>query len=96
MKPLSSIPPTAWKQRYETLRQHSLAGQHMLAATPLGLILVYRQGVAGWMRQWREEALPGPSAGPLPLPSLWPATRPDWQQQLTHLLAQITMTQLLA
>lgn len=96
MNPLSSTPPATWKQRYETLRQHSLEGEHVLAAAPLGLVLVCRQGVASWMRQWCEEAPPELSAATIPLLSLLPAARPDWQQQLTHLLAQITMTQLLA
>lgn len=95
MKPLSPTPPATWKQRYEILRQHSLEGQHVLAAVPLGLVLVCRQGVASWMRQWPEEVAPGPrAAATAPLPALGPATRPDWQPQLTQLLAQLTITQL--
>jgi hypothetical protein len=42
MKPLLPTPPSIWKQRYESLRQHVLEGGRVLATGPLGLVLVCR------------------------------------------------------
>ena len=83
-------PPLAaaiWTERYETLRQHVLEGRQVLGADPLGLILLFRQGVAGWMRCWSELVEPTLPTSVSPLPSSW-ATTALWQHQLTVLLAQ--------
>jgi hypothetical protein len=78
-----------WTERYESLRQHAVAGSSVLSAHPLGLILLSRQGVAGWMRGWRElvDPLVTASASPLTLPAANPVS---WQNDLTVLLAQMT------
>ena len=88
MKPL--LPSAPWKQRYETLRRHVLEERQILAAAPLGLVLVFRQGVAGWMRGWGDGS--AEQAAPVTLPSLPHAIIPLWQEQLTRLLAQMTAT----
>jgi hypothetical protein len=81
----------AWKQRYEVLRQLAATGSRILGADPLGLVLLLRQGVAGWMRGWA--GLPQtPSAAPVPATALSPA--PLWQQQLTELLAEMSLAHL--
>lgn len=87
MKPGSAIPSAAWKQRYETLRQHCLEEAAVLASAPLGLALLRRHGMAGWMRQWNE------TAGGAKVGSAAPASV-ERHPQLTHLLAQITLAHL--
>jgi hypothetical protein len=90
--------PTAarsWTERYEALRQYVLEGQQRLQAQPLGLVLWVAQGMAGWMKQWRELiTAPSPPVG-LPTPALGPAGG-GWQEQLTCVLAQMTMANLQA
>jgi hypothetical protein len=84
--------PASWTQNYETLRQHVLDRRQALPAEPLGLVLLCRRGVAGWMRGWAELARPT-----APLPPTQPAPRPALalcQQELTILLAQITVQNL--
>jgi hypothetical protein len=72
-----STSPAVWTERYEALRQHALL----------------RQGVAPWMRCWRDGSSSGPAspasgvASPL-------ACLPDGQRQLTELLAQMTSAHL--
>ncbi len=80
-------PGTPWTEHYETLRQHVLAGRAQLAAEPLGLGLVCRRGLAGWMGAWRQAS--APPAEPLPLPARGPVTA-GWHRELTLLLAQMT------
>jgi hypothetical protein len=58
----------------------------VLATAPLGLVLVCRQGVAGWMHGWNQGVCAEPALL-TPLPALLPATAPLWQQPLTSLLA---------
>ena len=83
-------PPEVWRQRYEALRQHALGGRDLLAAPPLGLHLLRRQGLAGWMQRWAD-ATEGSrvNSAPAPLPD-----GPLWQEQLTVLLAQMTFPHL--
>jgi hypothetical protein len=86
---------TSWTERYEALRHHVLEGRHRLQAQPLGLALWVGQGMAGWMKQWRELiTTPAPPIG-LPAPALGPAGG-DWQEQLTCVLAQMTLANLQA
>jgi len=82
----------AWKQRYEALRQLAIGGRQILESDPLGLVLLLRQGVAGWMRRWAEltSAAPPPSASGQP--PVIPAT--GWQQQLTQVLAEMSLAHL--
>jgi len=91
MKPVS-IAPASWAQHYESLRQHVLDRRQIFLADPLGLVLLCRQGVAGWMRGWDELArptAPTPPAQPAPSPAV-----PLDQQELTILLAQVTVKNL--
>jgi hypothetical protein len=84
---------TAWVERYENLRRYVLEGRQRLATQPLGLALWLAKGMAGWMRQWSqltEATAPPPSPAPLP----GPPTAGAWQQQLTQLLAQMTLAYL--
>ena len=90
MKTMPPTPLAAWKQRYEALRQHVLERRQVLGADPLGLVVLLRQGVAGWMKSWWEPP-PLPTL-PMPLPS--PPPTPQWQQQLTELLAHMTVEHL--
>jgi len=89
--PLTS--PSAWAERYENLRRYVLEGQRLLQSQPLGLALWVAKGMAGWMKYWNQctqASAASPSAVPLPR-----ATSPGpWQQQLTLLLAQMTLEQL--
>lgn len=92
MKP--TLPePSTWTQRYEAVRDHLLNGRQILSAAPLGLVLLLKHGVAGWMRRWLESLGQAPPVHPTPAAPLCPST-PVWQQQLTSLLAQMTVTQL--
>ena len=90
--PPLATPAAAWKQRYEALRQTALAGGQALGAEPFGLVLLLRQGVATWMRRWPEPAATQTREPALLLPSVSPP--PQWQQQLTTLLAQMSLAHL--
>ena len=85
--------PATWKQRYEALRQLAAAGSLVLGVDPLGLVLLLRQGVAGWMNSWSgpiETTTQTPvSASPTPVIPTSP-----WQQQVTELLAQMSLAHL--
>ncbi len=89
--PLTSS--TTWTERYETLRRHVLHGGHVFDREPLGLVLWGAQGMAGWMRHWAEVVAVVPPPAVIP-PSLRFAATSLWQQQLTLLLAQITVQRL--
>lgn len=82
-----------WKQRYEALRERVVQGAHILEADPLSLVLLLRQGVAGWMRSWPDLAQTPrtPPAPPAPVPLLPTSV---WQQQLTELLAEMSFAHL--
>jgi hypothetical protein len=86
-------PSASWIERYETLRRHVLNGDHVFESKPLSLALWLAQGMAGWMRGWTQavEAVPSPAVVPLPVRI---ATTALWQQQLTLLLAQLTVQRL--
>ena len=84
------VPLAAWKQRYEALRQHVLERRQVLGADPLGLVVLLKQGVADWMKSWWDPPpLPALAAPPPSRPST-----PQWQQQLTELLAHMTVEHL--
>jgi hypothetical protein len=87
-------PSATWIERYETLRRHVLQGCQIFDSEPLSLVLWLAQGMAGWMRHWSRavEVVSSPavfSSPPLPL-----VATSLWQQQLTLLLAQITVQHL--
>jgi hypothetical protein len=91
MKTLLS-PSAAWAERYEALRRYVVGGEAMLEAQPLGLALWLAKGMAGWMGQWSQltEVTPLPSRATLPLSC---RSAGPWQDQLTMLLAQMTLGQ---
>jgi hypothetical protein len=92
--PANSSPCTAaaaWKQRYEALRQLAVTGNRILGTDPLGWVLLLRQGVAGWMCGWAGLAQMPPAA-PVRVSALPPASL--WQQQLTELLAEMSLAHL--
>jgi hypothetical protein len=83
--------PGIWKDRYESLRRHFLEDRQMLGTDPLGLVLFFRLGVAGWMRHWTT--MPTASQAPVPLAQSFqppPVMTAGWQHQLTVVLAQMT------
>jgi hypothetical protein len=90
----SHTPSAIWVEGYETLRRHVLDRRAGLALDPLGLVLWLAQGMAGWMGYWAKalEVPQSSQATVAPLPML-PATS-LWQQQVTLLLAQITIQRL--
>lgn len=83
------VSATLWQQRYETLRQHVVQGSQILGSDPLGLVVLFTRGVAGWMQSWWE-APAEPSTTSAPRQSLGDPATPQWQEQLTHLLAHMT------
>lgn len=88
------IPPSqSWSERYETLRRHVLSGAHVFESQPLSLVLWFAQGMAGWMREWTKAVEAAPSSAVVPPPVPFTATT-LWQQQLTLLLAQLTVQRL--
>ena len=90
---LSPATPTLWKQRYEALRQLAIGGRQILETDPLGLVLLLRQGVAGWMRSWSESAqTPALQRAPVPEAPVVPTSA--WQHQLTEVLAAMSLAHL--
>jgi hypothetical protein len=93
LSPATSPAPATWKHRYEALRQLAVAGSLVFEADPLGLVLLLRQGVAGWMRSWSgliertTDAAVSPPQTPI-------VSTSQWQQQLTELLAQMSLAHL--
>ena len=92
-----NLPPTPsnlWTERYESLRRHCVDGCKLLGAEPLSLTLFLQKGLANWMRAWQS----GTTAEPIPTASSWqwgiPPTEPVWQQELTQLIAHMTIQQL--
>jgi hypothetical protein len=87
-------PSATWVERYETLRLHVMDDRPVLDLEPLGLVLWLAQGMAGWMGCW-VEAVAAPPPSPAVVPPLRTVpTSSFWQQQLTLLLAQITIQHL--
>jgi hypothetical protein len=86
-------PSTSWSERYEALRRHVLNGAPVFESQPLSLVVWLAQGMAGWMREWTKavQTAPSPAVVPRPLPF---AATALCQQQLTLLLAQITVRRL--
>ena len=84
--PVSAV---LWRQRYEALRQHVVERSQILGSDPLGLVVLFTRGLAGWMQSWWE-APAEPSTTSALRPSLGSPATPQWQEQLTHLLAHMT------
>lgn len=90
---LSPGTATVWKQRYEALRQLAIGGRQILETDPLGLVLVLRQGVAGWMRSWSDSAST-PTLQRAPVPEATTVPTSAWQHQLTEVLAAMSLAHL--
>jgi hypothetical protein len=90
---LPLTPSTTWVERYETLRRHVLDGHHVFDSEPLSLVRWLAHGMAGWMRHWAK-AVEVASSPAVVAPPLRFAATSLWQQQLTLLLAQITVQRL--
>lgn len=89
MKQPPSVSPALWRQRYEALRQHVVERRPILGSDPLGLVVLFTRGLAGWMQSWWE-APAEPSATSAPIPPLGGSPMPRWHEQLTSLLAHMT------
>ena len=85
-------PPWASNSRahYEALRQRAVDHRQVFPTDPLGAIVVFKTGVAGWLWQWRRvtgEIIAAPSG---PAPFSRPPNEPGWQRDLALLLAQMS------
>jgi len=87
------VEPAAWTERYETLRRYVLEDQAMLESQPLGLVLWMAKGMAGWMSEWSQLSQSEP---PSPATACQPRClgSGQWQEELTRLLAQMTLAHL--
>ncbi len=87
-------PPNLWRERYETLRRHFVENRQVLAADPFGVLLLLRQGLAGWMRAWRACTRATPQTL-TPGPESWSALACTvGPRELTGLIADMTMPHL--
>ena len=92
MKP-PPVSSALWRQRYEALRQHVMDRSQILSSEPLGLVVLFTRGLAGWMQSWWEVS-PEPPGTPVPAPSFSRPAAAPWQDQLTSLLAHMTIQHL--
>ena len=88
MKQPPAVSPALWRQRYEALRQHVVERRQILSSEPLGLVVLFTRGLAGWMQSWWEAPAEPPRAS-VPAPSFGCPAVPPWQEQLTSLLAHM-------
>ena len=86
--------PGCWSERYESLRRHFLEQPRRIEATPLGLVVLLRHGVAWWMHRWTDPPPPATSAPRTRAPSAVALIQTDLQLQLSLLLAQMTVVHL--
>jgi hypothetical protein len=85
-----TMEPEVWTERYETLRRYVLQGRTRLQAQPLGLRVWLSKGMAGWMNEWSKLSQPEPpSPTAVELPRC--LSTGSWQEELTRLLAQMTL-----
>ena len=85
--------PAVWTERYESLRRYVLEGRAMLQAQPWGLVLWMAKGMAGWMSEWSKLSQPEPQT-PATVWLLRCLSCGPWQNELTMLLAQMTLPHL--
>lgn len=91
---LPPSPSKLWAERYESLRRHFVDDRKLLGAEPLDLTLLLHQGLAGWMRAWQSGAAVEPHPATSSCIPWKPPAGPVWQQELTQLIAQMTVQQL--
>lgn len=87
--PLTSSP--LWTERYEALRRHVLGDEPMAGIYPLGLAVLQQRGLTHWMQAWTRGAIDEPHSLPSTAATWSPSSRPAWQQELTHLIAHMTI-----
>lgn len=85
--------PDVWTERYETLRCYVLEGRAVLQAQPLGLLVWISKGMVGWMSEWSKLSQPEPPRPTAVGLARCPSTG-SWQEELTRLLAQMTLPHL--
>lgn len=90
----TQVSPAPWKQRYESLRAHFLEQPRLFGATPLGLITLMHDGLAGWMRRWVESTSSSGDAPPANPDRTPTRVAPGTPLQLTLLLVQMTISHL--
>jgi len=71
---------------YEVLRAHALGEAHH-GQLPLGLVVVFRQGLPGWLHTWSERMASRPTTSAPMTPRLPVPLSPD----LTLLLASMVL-----
>jgi hypothetical protein len=89
-------PPTkqeeaqCWTRRYEQLRERVLARDTLIGTDARGLSLLIRQGVAAWMRAWRDPLCCrcAPDLEAESQPMIPPEA---WQQEATRLLVNMAL-----
>ena len=87
--------PDVWTERYETLRRYVLESRAVLQAQPLGLVVWISKGMVGWMSEWSKLSQPEP-ARPTAVGLVQCLSTGSWQEELTRLLAQMTLPHLQA
>ena len=83
-----------WASRYEQLREQVLAGDNSIATDRRGLTVLIAEGMAAWMRVWREPlscsaAVAAPQAEALSM-----SLGQSWQQEAIRLLVNMTLSHL--
>lgn len=87
---MNSPPPISnWVDHYERLREHALNQSGRLDSHPRSWQLVVGYGVADWIKSWNQKVDSDPPRSAVPPPGPPPA---DWQNALTSLLAQMTLS----
>lgn len=86
--------PGGWSERYESLRRHFLEHPCRFEATPLGLVVLLRDGLARWMHRWTDPPPPASTASRARTSSSALPIQAGIQLQLSLLLAQMTVVHL--
>lgn len=93
-QPVQPTDAKCWKRRYEELRQQAAGGAlPAMAKDFLGLAVLTRQGMAGWMRVWQEplsccEVAAGETKELRVIPG------PAWEREAAILLASMALSHL--
>lgn len=84
-------PSQLWTERYEALRRHVLGDAPVMGMSPLGLAVLQQKGVTNWMQAWTRGAMGEPPPIPSTAQGWGPSAPPAWQQELTQLIAHMTI-----
>ncbi len=93
-------PPTfqeevhCWTRRYEQLREQVLAGDSLIATECQGLALLIRQGMAAWIRAWRDPLSCSATSAALEAEARPMSLTAAWQQEATRLLVNMALSHL--